>query len=161
VFDYPKLEFREIYRKFSSPINDLDCGRECSKFNPNNIPFCCELSFAIPAAYHDEWQYLKKNTDLWRVWKAEDFPNNKIKSDNHVRRYTRKYASVSVQRRSIIVNVLFERSVVVNSPSFLLLQKIFASLGWRMIGNLKNKCWVISHLDQVSDSLSSGIRADF
>ena len=81
MFDYPKLDFLKIYQKFSSPINERDCGQECSKFNLNNIPFCCDLSFAIPAAYHDEWQYLKKNTDLWRVWKVEDLPIDEIGSD--------------------------------------------------------------------------------
>ena len=150
MFDYPKLDFLKIYQKFSSPINERDCGQECSKFNLNNIPFCCDLSFAIPAAYHDEWQYLKKNTDLWRVWKVEDLPIDEIGSDTICEDVPENMLLLACKGVSCCQRD-FRALGCRQFPFFPYITNDFRFIGLAYEWEFENKCWVISHLDQVSD----------
>lgn len=73
-FDHqePKLHIRGLYNLFHSPVTEFDCGTKCAPNNPNGIPFCCDICQAVPAAYHQEWTYLKQNTDLWHVWRGDE-----------------------------------------------------------------------------------------
>jgi hypothetical protein len=61
-----------LYADFRSPIAEFDCGKKCAPYNENGVPFCCDTKHAVPTAYHEEWEYLQGNTDLWHLWKAED-----------------------------------------------------------------------------------------
>lgn len=60
-----------LYEYFDAPVIQLDCGLRCAPRNPNNIPFCCDAQFAIPAIYYEEWEYLRRTTDLWRPYTQE------------------------------------------------------------------------------------------
>jgi hypothetical protein len=61
-----------IYARFQAPIAAFDCGNKCAPYNENNVPFCCDTGHAVPTAYQSEWDYLRKNTDLWKPWQAQD-----------------------------------------------------------------------------------------
>jgi hypothetical protein len=68
----PKI--REIYDQFNAPVTDIDCGLKCSPNNPSGKPFCCDICHAVPAAYLQEWDYLKINTNLWHEWQGTECP---------------------------------------------------------------------------------------
>jgi hypothetical protein len=72
----PFLEFRRLYDHFDSPVTEVDCGVKCAPLNPNKIPFCCDICHAVPAAYHQEWEYLRSNTDLWHPWRRDECPQD-------------------------------------------------------------------------------------
>lgn len=67
-----KVDFAALYASFQAPIAALNCGDKCAPHNERGVPFCCDLSHAVPTAYRAEWAFLKENTDLWRLWEADD-----------------------------------------------------------------------------------------
>lgn len=68
----PFADIRRLYDQFDASIAGLDCGRKCASFNPAGKPFCCDICHAVPAVYHEEWEYLKINTDLWQLWRGDE-----------------------------------------------------------------------------------------
>ena len=68
----PDLDFRSLYDHFNEPVTAADCGQFCAVHNPNGKPFCCDICFAVPAAYHQEWDYLRSSTDLWHSWRGDE-----------------------------------------------------------------------------------------
>jgi len=65
------MDFAALYAAFDAPIAALDCGEKCAPYNEYGVPFCCDTRHAVPAAYEDEWAYLRARTRLWHVWTAE------------------------------------------------------------------------------------------
>lgn len=154
MIKYPIPDFKEIYKNFSEPINQLDCGQKCAPHHPKRIPFCCDISTAIPAVYQDEWRYLRQNTDLWHVWSDEvsktknlepnllikDLPDNMILlACKGVMYCQREYRSLSCRQ----------------FPFFPYITDDFRFLGLAYDWIYENQCWVISNLDQVSDKYRS------
>lgn len=71
--DYtPLLDPRSMYDRFDESVTPLDCGRMCAPHNPTGKPFCCDICQAVPAAFRQEWQYLRNNTDLWHAWRGDE-----------------------------------------------------------------------------------------
>ena len=62
--------FEELYREFSSPLSDIDCGLKCGPYNDYGVPVCCDIKLTIPAAFEDEWEYLQESADLWKPWSS-------------------------------------------------------------------------------------------
>ena len=71
-FQLPPLNIPQTYAHFNAPIVPLDCGQQCAPYNPNGKPFCCDICHAVPAAYHQEWEYLEPATDLWHPWRGDE-----------------------------------------------------------------------------------------
>lgn len=68
----PAVNIRKFYERFNAPIAAFDCGQKCSVHNPSGKPFCCDICHAVPAAYGQEWDYLKQNTHLWHEWRGDE-----------------------------------------------------------------------------------------
>ena len=68
----PRLDIRRLYDRFNAPVTAVDCGTKCAPHNPSGKPFCCDICHAIPVAYHQEWDYLRKNTQLWHAWRGDE-----------------------------------------------------------------------------------------
>lgn len=147
----PNIVFRSLYQIFSVPITNLDCGQECLVHNPHNIPFCCDLSYAVPAIYHEEWQYLKEKSDLWHVLSdqekqigkvlqndlSEELPENMLYlACQGVQHCQRNYRSLSCRQ----------------FPFFPYITEDFRFIGLAYEWEFENLCWIISHLDQVSQT---------
>ena len=66
------LQIRSLYDHFSAPVSEVDCGELCRVHNPNGKPFCCDICHAVPAAYLQEWDYLKAHTHLWHAWRGDE-----------------------------------------------------------------------------------------
>jgi hypothetical protein len=64
---FSPLDFQEIYERFDTPITSIDCGAMCAPHNPSGKPFCCDICQAVPAAYHQEWEFLRQHTNLWHI----------------------------------------------------------------------------------------------
>ena len=58
----PPVDVRKLYERFDAPITPFDCGQKCAPHHPSGKPFCCDICHAVPAAYGQEWDYLKGNT---------------------------------------------------------------------------------------------------
>lgn len=68
----PRIDFRTFYDVLSPPVTGPDCGQQCATHNLSGKPFCCDICHAVPAVYHQEWDQLRRSTDLWRVWKGDE-----------------------------------------------------------------------------------------
>jgi hypothetical protein len=66
------ISVRSLYDRFDAPVTPFDCGKKCAPHNPSGKPFCCDICHAVPAAYHQEWEYVRQNTDLWHIWRGDE-----------------------------------------------------------------------------------------
>jgi hypothetical protein len=78
----PLLNVRKLYDRFDAPVVPFDCGAKCAPHNPSGKPFCCDICHAVPAAYHQEWEYLRVNTDLWHEWRGDECPQDPTDPDS-------------------------------------------------------------------------------
>jgi len=68
----PPVNVRQLYERFDAPITSFDCGQKCAPYHPGGKPFCCDICHAVPAAYGQEWDYLKQHTNLWHEWRGDE-----------------------------------------------------------------------------------------
>ena len=139
------VDFASLYANFDLPITTLDCGKKCSPYNEYGVPFCCDTSYAIPTAYHLEWDYLRANTDLWHQWEAHDpaettalqseTPESQtlIECLGH-RHCQRNFRSITCRAFPFYPYISREREF----------------LGLSYYWQYEDRCWVINHLDFVS-----------
>ena len=140
-----KFDFKSLYKIFNHPISELDCGKKCAPYNEYGRPFCCDTRHAVPAVYQEEWDYLKENTDLWRLWQSEN-----------------------LNEASILRSEVPEGQILVECLGYLYCQRPYRSITCRafpffpyitlegdFIGmsyylQYEDHCWLISNLEQVS-----------
>ena len=145
----PTPDFNELYRQFDSPVTALDCGHECAPYNPTRKPFCCDICTAVPAVYHKEWTYLRKNTDLWKPWLGSECPDSAgdlekltAQTPGHMRLVEclgpqacqRGYRSMSCRQ----------------FPFFPYITSDDCFIGLAYNWDFEPYCWVISNLDRVT-----------
>lgn len=141
----PPDEIKEIYAHFDAPIAALNCGSKCAPYNDRGVPFCCDTHHAVPTAYHEEWQFLKLNTDLWHVWEPLD-----------------QQEKARLQAETTDGMVLIEclghhhcqrafRSLTCRAfPFFPYLDSKREFLGLTYYWEYQDRCWVVSNLHVVS-----------
>ena len=150
----PDLDFRRIYDHFASPVIKIDCGQKCAPYNKNGKPFCCDICEAVPAAFHVEWQYLQKNTNLWHEWRGDECITNpedpSIMLSETPEHQTllaclgpaycqRNYRAVSCRQFPFIPYVTAD----------------YRFLGLTYEWHFEQTCWVISNLNQVTSTYRS------
>lgn len=151
MIDYPQLNFDKLYKSFHTPLSNLDCGKKCAPYNPNGIPFCCDICHAIPAVYKSEWATLKKSTDLWHLWKQEDCQSALVSEKINVNDLPENMlllACKGVQYCQRNYRAISCRQF----PFFPYVSQDFRFLGMAYEWEFENQCWVISHLEQVSSA---------
>jgi len=147
----PLLAFPKLYARFHSPIAEFDCGQLCAPNNPNGKPFCCDICQAVPAVYRQEWDYLQGSTDLWHLWQPEecrqpaydpqtetdDLPENMIllacQGPDHCQR---DFRALSCRQ----------------FPFFPFVTEDYRFIGLSVYWQYEQVCWVIQHLEAVSDA---------
>jgi len=70
-------DIREFYRLLDEEIAEFDCGALCAPRNRNGVPYCCDVSKAIPLMYHEEYDYVRPRTRMWRPYRPKD-PNEDL-----------------------------------------------------------------------------------
>jgi len=146
---YPKIEIRKLYDQFDAPVVPLDCGTKCAPHNPSGKPFCCDICHAVPSAYHQEWEYLQPNTNLWHLWRGDECTANpedpaELLADTPdsmillaclgPQDCQREYRALSCRQ----------------FPFFPYVTSDFRFLGLAYAWEFEDTCWVISNLDQVT-----------
>ena len=138
--------FGRIYQYFSAPVTRLDCGKKCGPHNLRGAPFCCDLDHSIPAAYQKEWEYLQSSTDLWRRWE-EKTPGQERQLRRHLQEGQqligcKGHRFCQREYRSIACRAF---------PFFPYLSSQGEFLGLSYYREYRDRCWVISHLDQIEE----------
>lgn len=138
-------DFKQLYANFSAPIAEVDCGFRCSPYNERGIPFCCDIHHAIPTAYHPEWDYLQKNTDLWKEWRSDD-----AKLAAGLREQTPQ-GQVLIACRGFQHCQREFRSLTCRAfPFFPYITREGKFIGLAYYWQYEERCWVINHLDVVT-----------
>jgi hypothetical protein len=146
---FPTISFRQVYDRFDAPVTKIDCGQKCAPHNPSGKPFCCDICVAVPAAYHQEWDYLRGSTDLWRPWEASDChktssPGSDLQNETpeHMRLLTCKGPNLC--QRS------FRAMSCRQFPFFPYITADDRFIGMAYEWTFEPTCWVISNLEQVT-----------
>jgi hypothetical protein len=147
----PPIDVRQYYDHFDAPVTAFDCGLKCAPHNPSGKPFCCDICQAVPAVYHQEWAYLRRNTDLWHVWRGDECAENPEDPDGLGAETPGTMLLLACQGPAFCQREY--RALSCRQFPFF----PYISSGLRFIGlayepEFENTCWVISRLDEVSES---------
>lgn len=145
----PPIDFRIAYDSFDLPVVPFDCGERCAPHNPGGKPFCCDICQAVPSAYHQEWRFLKANTDLWHIWRGDEClenpedPQTLAAETPDTMRLLACLGPAHCQRgyRSLSCRQF---------PFFPYITPDYAFLGLAYNWEFEETCWVISNLGAVS-----------
>ncbi len=143
--------FEELYRGFSRPLSNIDCGEKCGPFNEYGVPVCCDINLIVPSAYEEEWQYLKENTDLWQPWSSSKPIDADLMND--------------VQDGQVLLKCLgyehcqrpFRTLTCRAFPFFPYIDSRGNFLGLVYFQEYREMCWIISNLSVVT----AAFKADF
>jgi hypothetical protein len=146
----PLVDFRSIYDHFDAPVTSADCGLLCAPHNPSGKPFCCDICHAVPVAYKQEWDYLESSSDLWHKWRGDECPSEPCdpmelldQTPNHLFLLACK-GPAFCQRDSRATGCR-------QFPFFPYITSDFRFIGLAYDWEFTAKCWVLSHLDQVTE----------
>jgi hypothetical protein len=138
------VDFAPVYKRFSAPITELNCGDKCAPHNERGVPFCCDLHHAVPTAYQAEWEYLRANTGLWRLWEAED------SAETAALRKQTPSGQVLIACLGYQLCQRGFRSLTCRSfPFFPYLTREGDFIGLSYYWEYEDRCWVISNLQVV------------
>jgi hypothetical protein len=135
-------EYEAVYAGFAAPVSRYDCGQYCAPHN-GGTPVCCSTEHAIPVARVEEWNYLKGQTDLWRIYQPGTKAERKIKEElpSDCRALACKGAAFCERDH---------RSLSCRSfPFFPYIAKDYSFAGLAYYWHFKSLCWVISNLQIV------------
>ncbi len=136
-------DVRTRYDHFDEPVTDVDCGKKCASQNPNGVPFCCDINFAVPVAYHEEWRYLEKKTTMWHLVKEFEMPEEGL--DDEVPEHMCLIACKGID----FCDRHFRAISCRQFPFYPYVTSGLVFLGLSYEYQYKKDCWVLQHLDQV------------
>ncbi len=146
----PTLNFQAFYAAFDEPVTAVDCGEKCAPHNPSQKPFCCDICWAVPSIYTQEWAYLQPRTDLWHIWRGDECAQQPEDPaalqadtpDSMLLMACRGPAHCERQFRSLSCRQF---------PFFPYITADYGFLGLAYNWEFEAQCWVINHLEQVSE----------
>ncbi len=145
----PPLDFRSLYDHFDAPVTPIDCGVECARFNPHRKPFCCDICHAVPVAYRSEWEYLRLNTRLWHKWRGNECPGEPC-NPMELLNQTPHHLFLLACKGPAFCEREYRASSCRQFPFFPYITSDFRFIGLTYDWEFTDKCWVLSHLDQVT-----------
>ncbi|RLD91917.1 MAG: hypothetical protein DRJ13_17085 [Bacteroidetes bacterium] len=147
--------FEDIYRIFSSPLSNIDCGEKCGAFNEYGVPVCCDVSLIVPSAYRAEWDYLKDVTDLWQPWRSSNPIDADLEDDVQDGQVLLKclgYRQCQRQYRTMTCRAF---------PFFPYLDSKGNFLGLMYFQEYREYCWIISNLSVVTPTYKAEFQQAF
>ena len=142
-------DFGQLYARFNTSTTSLDCGLLCAPHNPSGKPFCCDICHAVPVAYHPEWAFLNSRTDLWHLWRGDECETEPVdpadlldETPEHLLLLSCKGpAHCEREHRSLSCRQF---------PFFPYITSDYRFIGLAHDWEFESKCWVLSHLNQVT-----------
>ena len=147
-------DIRALYTGFNTSISKLDCGQMCAPYNPSGKPFCCDICYAVPAAYESEWGALELVTDLWHVWRGDECEGDEEPASHRTRVESETPGGMLLlaclgpdrcERENRLISCR-------QFPFFPYVTSDYRFLGLAYDWEFENKCWVLSNLGRVSDA---------
>ncbi len=147
----PEIDFRRLYDRFDENVTAFDCGAHCAAFNPGDIPVCCDICQAVPAAYQQEWEYLHRNTDLWHAWRGDECPDDAT-DPSELFAGTPEHMLLLACKGVSFCQRQFRAISCRQFPFFPYITSDYRFLGLAYEWVFEETCWVISHLEAVRDA---------
>lgn len=139
------VDFEQIYLRFNSPVAVFDCGEHCAPYNEHGVPFCCDLRHTIPTVYPDEWDYLKKKTQFWRLWEGTSG-----KETEALRRQAPNGHVLVACSGHNLCQRNFRALTCRAFPFFPYLTKDGEFIGLAYYWEYADRCWVVNHLEVIT-----------
>ena len=147
----PSLNIHQLYERFNAPIAGVDCGALCAPHNSSGKPFCCDICQAVPAVYQQEWDYLKTNTDLWHIWRGDECTAEPCNPDDLLAE-TPEYMLLLACQGPAHCQRPYRSLSRRQFPFFPYITSHDRFLGLAYHWDFESTCWVINHLEQVSQT---------
>jgi hypothetical protein len=145
----PRVDIRNWYDLFDTPVVPFDCGKMCSPHNTNGKPFCCDICHAVPSVYHQEWAFLETNTDLWHLWRGDECEKNPEDPTN-LECETPDTMKLIACLGPEFCQRSFRSLSCRQFPFFPYITREYGFLGMAYNWEFEASCWVISNLGQVT-----------
>jgi hypothetical protein len=146
-----KIDFRTLYDSFDAPLADLDCGLRCAPHNPTGKPFCCDICQAVPAVYREEWEYLRRSSDLWHPWQGNEC-SSEVQDPAVLAAQTPEHMLLLACKGPAHCQRSFRSLSCRQFPFFPYITSADRFIGLAYDWEFEETCWVISHLDTVSQA---------
>lgn len=147
----PHLNIRTLYDGFDVPVTAFDCGEKCAPHNPNGKPFCCDICCAVPVAYRQEWDYLQAHTDLWHLWRGDECPADPT-DPAELHEQTPDHLLLLACQGPAHCQRPYRSTSCRQFPFFPYVTADYRFLGLAYEWEFESTCWVISHLDTVTQA---------
>lgn len=149
---FSEEEIKDLYQQLSEEMTVFDCGRKCAPHNIGGKPFCCDIQYAVPTVFNEEWEYLKKNTDLWFPWEWDHGSEDPEQS-------RKEYEELKAETpdQMVLLECLgpdrcqrdYRSFTCRQFPFFPYLNSKGELLGISYYEEYEDYCWVISNLEHV------------
>lgn len=143
------IDFRSLLAGFNASTTPLDCGKMCAPFNPSGKPFCCDICHAVPVAYKPEWDYLKKHTALWHLWRGDECSDEPM-DPGELLEETPEHLLLLSCKGPAHCEREFRATSCRQFPFFPYITSDYRFIGLAHDWEFESKCWILSHLDQVT-----------
>ncbi len=147
----PRLDIRQFYDRFDAPVTAFDCGEKCARHNPTGKPFCCDICHAVPVAYRQEWDYLQGRTDLWHEWRGDECAEDPS-DPAELREQTPEHMLLLACLGPAHCQRAYRASSCRQFPFLPYITADDRFLGLVYEWDFEPLCWVISHLESVTDT---------
>ena len=145
----PPINFRRLYDRFDTPVTAIDCGTMCAPHNPTGKPFCCDICQAVPAAYRQEWGYLRRSTNLWSQWRGDECPTE-TSDPAALHAETPEHMLLLACLGPTLCQRSFRAVSCRQFPFFPYVTSDYRFIGLAYEWEFEPVCWVIHHLDAVT-----------
>jgi hypothetical protein len=145
----PQIDFQRLLAGFNASTTPLDCGKMCAPFNPSGKPFCCDICHAVPVAYKPEWDYLNTHTDLWHLWRGDECSDEPVNPDDLLDETPEHLLLLSCKGPDQCARE-FRATSCRQFPFFPYITSDFRFIGLAHDWEFESKCWILSHLEQVT-----------
>lgn len=147
--DHLPLDFRAIYNGFHQPVTAVDCGKLCAPHNPSGKPFCCDICFAVPVAYKQEWEYLVQNNSLWHLWCGDECAGEMTDPGELLSQTPENLLLLACKGPAFCERE--NRAISCRQfPFFPYITSDFRFIGLAYDWEFVNKCWILSNLHLVT-----------
>ncbi len=147
--DPSRIDFANLYQGFNSSTTPVDCGLLCAPHNPSGKPFCCDICHAVPVTYKPEWAYLKANTQLWHLWRGDECEAEPCDPAD-LEEDTPEHLLLLSCKGPALCERDFRATSCRQFPFFPYITSDFRFIGLAHDWEFESKCWILSHLDQVT-----------
>lgn len=144
-----EIDFSSLYDGFDAPTTLVDCGLLCAPHNSSGKPFCCDICHAVPVAYQPEWAYLDANTRLWHLWRGDECEAEPC-DPAEVAKDTPEHLLLLACKGPAFCERNFRATSCRQFPFFPYITSDFRFIGLAHDWEFESKCWILSHLDQVT-----------